>query len=66
MQNKSLTLYVHNKSLSLYVHNKMPKKKHNCINVYNNNDNFKYEIPNLVNQSEKYIIMKKSTYVHLR
>ena len=41
MHNKRLTLYVHNKSLSLYVHNKMHKKKHNCINVYDNNDNFK-------------------------
>ena len=66
MHNKSLTLYVHNKSLSLYVHNKMHKKKHNCINVYNNNDNFKYEIPDLVNQSAKYIILQKLTYIHLR
>ena len=66
MHNKSLTLYVHNKSLSLYVHNKMHKKKHNYINVYNNNDNFKYEIPDLLNQSEKYIILQKSTYIHIR
>jgi len=45
---------------------KCTKKKHNCINVYDNNDNFKYKIPDLLNQSAKYIILQKLTYIHLR